>query len=278
MRFTDSEHGRRRRIDNARRLRDVLRFEFAGSTDTPRILPDERELSRRLACSRNTVRDALNLLRDDQLIDRRPGLGTFVRPESAPVVGSRSQGLLHDVERGAERVRYELVELLEVPSPGLIGAALGVARDDPLCVFTRLTIVDDTPVVLWDTYVRQETGSRLALTGDSGDVYDLFDAVGIEITDVSLRLEAVLADVSMARLLGVSAGQPLLRFERTLFDGCEQCVAVSFARARGDRVQFSVSDHRSRAVSSGRARTASREHERARSATGHGVPPRGCAP
>jgi GntR family transcriptional regulator len=230
-------------MDDARRLRDVLRFEFADSAEGSRVFPDERELSRRLACSRNTLRDALNLLRDDQLIERRPGLGTFVRDGAAPLVGSRNHGLVHNIDRGDERVRYQLVDVQRVPSTGLIGAALGAPTNESLVVLTRLTIVDDVPVVLWDTYVRQELGESLAESNPYGDVYDLLQRAGVDLSDVSLQISAVLADAAVAELLDVSAGQPLLRFERTVFDTSRQCVAVSFGRARGDRVQISANDH-----------------------------------
>jgi GntR family transcriptional regulator len=236
------EHRRRRRIDDARRLRDVLRFEFAGPRASSSALPDEHELTLRLACSRNTLRDALNLLRDDHLIERRPGLGTFVLRESLPLVGSQHHGLVHEVDSGKSRVRYELVETLRFPATGLLGERLGAPSSELLRMWTRLTFVDGIPVVLWDTYVREGLG--VSLGGVIGDIYDLFDVAGVHVVDTLMRIEAVLADLSVARLLGATPGQPLLRIERELFDADGLCVAVSFGRARGDRFQFSITDHR----------------------------------
>jgi DNA-binding GntR family transcriptional regulator len=42
------------------------------------VLPDERSLGQQFDASRNTIRDALDLLRADGLIERQQGVGTIV--------------------------------------------------------------------------------------------------------------------------------------------------------------------------------------------------------
>ncbi|WP_443613654.1 GntR family transcriptional regulator [Actinomadura madurae] len=66
------------RAERARRAAEVLRRDIAGGAFAGGPLPDERVLGARLGASRNAVRDALALLRDEGLITRRRGVGTMV--------------------------------------------------------------------------------------------------------------------------------------------------------------------------------------------------------
>jgi hypothetical protein len=66
-----------RRADRARQVADVLRQQIhAGAFDG--ALPPEHGLAAEFGVSRNTVRDALALLKDDGLIERAPKIGTHV--------------------------------------------------------------------------------------------------------------------------------------------------------------------------------------------------------
>lgn len=62
-----------------REIYDILRGEIlAGKFGRMRLLPSEAQLARRHACSRNTVRSALNELSHEGLIRCRQGKGAFV--------------------------------------------------------------------------------------------------------------------------------------------------------------------------------------------------------
>ncbi len=74
-----------------RELYERLRNEIlAGKYADTHVLPSEAQLSRRYACSRNTVRNALDELRHEGLIRCRQGKGAFVTKAGA----SRKIGLL----------------------------------------------------------------------------------------------------------------------------------------------------------------------------------------
>ncbi len=71
-----------RRADRARQVADVLRQQIhSGAFD--RALPGEAELATEFDVSRNTVRDALALLKDEGLIERAPKVGTHSSPPSS---------------------------------------------------------------------------------------------------------------------------------------------------------------------------------------------------
>lgn len=78
-----------------RELHDRLKNEIlAGKYADRHILPSEAQLSRRYACSRNTVRNALDELRHEGLIRCRQGKGAFVtKAGSARKIGLLLSGI-----------------------------------------------------------------------------------------------------------------------------------------------------------------------------------------
>jgi DNA-binding FadR family transcriptional regulator len=61
----------------AERLRKAI---LQGAYGHGRRMPAERQIAQALSVSRGTVREALKLLREDGMVERRVGIGTFVAP------------------------------------------------------------------------------------------------------------------------------------------------------------------------------------------------------
>lgn len=86
-------------------------------------LPSERELAQVLNVGRTSVREALRMLQALDLVEIRPGEGTFVKAKAAPLAEAKLQSLLQN----REVVQlYEVRELLELQT-----AALAVERATP---------------------------------------------------------------------------------------------------------------------------------------------------
>ena len=78
----------------SREISEKLRQEIlSGKFDTTRKLPSEHQLMRRFSVARETVRAALKELLDKNLVDRRPGYGTFL-VERAEVAAARKFGVI----------------------------------------------------------------------------------------------------------------------------------------------------------------------------------------
>jgi len=234
----------RRRADEVRRVSDLLRQDLAELSAETGVLPDERLLALQFGASRNAVREALTLLRDEGFVERRQGCGTrVIAPQ--PLVGRASSGLVNDVADGPARVQYRPLWHEEVPATGTVARQLGLAPGDPVVLLERLTSVDGVPTCLWTTYLRREDGLAVAATACSGDGLELIErALGVEIGQVALQTEAVLADESVTDLLAVRPGQPLLRLSRLLFDATGRPVALGFGRAPGSRMAIVSSTSR----------------------------------
>src|SRR6185312_8500032 len=83
--------------DIATRLQKDIRL---GKAEVGNLLPTETELLEKYSASRQTVREALRILRDQGLIVRRAGLGSVVIASEPPVL------FTHSVTSLAEWLRY----------------------------------------------------------------------------------------------------------------------------------------------------------------------------
>jgi GntR family transcriptional regulator len=91
--------GRRRRIDDAARMRDLLRGKIMSGRYGESQLPSESELILEYAVGRNVTRDALDLLRAEGLVERIQGSGTFVLADKAAHRFDRFHGINDSVSR-----------------------------------------------------------------------------------------------------------------------------------------------------------------------------------
>ena len=85
--FTVQKTGK---VQISERLRQEI---LSGKFDDTRKLPSEHQLMRRFSVARETVRAALKELLDKNLVDRRPGYGTFL-VERAEVAAARKFGVI----------------------------------------------------------------------------------------------------------------------------------------------------------------------------------------
>jgi DNA-binding transcriptional MocR family regulator len=99
-----------------RRLAEALRAAIQrGDLPAGVLLPPERLLARQLAVSRSTVVAAYDLLRDEQLVDRRQGSGTRVRNIQSPPPRESELGRMlrrPSLVTDANRRPGEIVDLL----------------------------------------------------------------------------------------------------------------------------------------------------------------------
>lgn len=92
-----------------RRLADQLRADIeAGRLAPGEVLPSEAEMAARHRISRDTVREAIALLRRWGLVVPRQGVGSFVRERPAPVVVRLGIRVSARMPTAAEQERWGL--------------------------------------------------------------------------------------------------------------------------------------------------------------------------
>lgn len=237
---------RRLRADRARQLADLLRYEVLGGSYPDGALPHESALCADYGTSRNTVREALALLRSEGLVERVPGIGTVVVAEKYPHGLNQLQGLaetLHDHGRVSNEVRTAG----PVAAPGCVAERLRLPYGSEVLYVERLRRLGGLPLSLDLTYIPMDIGMRLLGADlENTDIFRLLEEVtGQPLGTAEITLEAVNADAHSAAVLEAPRDTALLMLERLTHLSDGRPVDLEFIRFRGDRITMRGLLHRS---------------------------------
>ncbi|AIR96362.1 GntR family transcriptional regulator [Streptomyces glaucescens] len=231
---------RRLRADQARQLADVLRRQLLTGGFPAGALPHESALATDYRASRNTVRQALDLLRAEGLVERLPGVGTVVVAEKYPHGLDRLMGLAETL-REHGRVTNEVRTVGPAPAPAPVAERLHVPPGSDVLYIERLRRLNGLPLSLDLTYLPLDVGS--ALLGcdlENTDVFRLLeDLTGQPLGHAEITLEAVNADAHSAAVLQAPRGAAVLMLERLTHLADGRPVDLEFIRFRGDRITMS---------------------------------------
>lgn len=199
---------------------------------------------RAYAVSRNAVREALDMLREEGLVERRQGAGTFVVARKAMHDFDRLRSVADSVRLGADP-RFETITAEVLPAPSTVASALDLDPGDSTVFLERLMILDGVPFSIRSSWMPEELAAPLLVADlDRLHFYSLVARVlGLELTNGHLVIEAVLAGESAAQLLGVAHGAPLFLMERTSFLAGGRPFEFGFTRSRADRVALVADMH-----------------------------------
>jgi GntR family transcriptional regulator len=224
------------RADRARRAADVLRQQIhAGAY--PDGLPPENELAAEFFVSRNAIREALTVLKNEGLIDRGPKVGTHIAQRKYEHGLNALLGLKETFKDLGE-VRNEVRAAMPVAAPPAVARRLQLEPGEQVVFIERLRYLGDLPLSLDLTYLTPDIGSQiLSYPLETNDLFALIEQVsGQRLGSASLAVEAIPADAHSAATLQVPVGAALLMLERltSLDDG--KPVDLEYIRMRGDRI------------------------------------------
>ncbi len=178
-------------------------------------LPSENQLARKFDVSRMTARKALNEVEKEGFATRVPGKGTYVKDRFF------SQGYFrirpshkHARELNMEH-RSQVLELRAITPPVTVAQKL----DDPdqVILARRLHYFNDEPVRYEIRYLRSDLcGQILWEDLEKGSIHEiLVFKYNLPLTNVWQRLEAVVLNDEVAKLLAVKKGYPAFHIQRS---------------------------------------------------------------
>ncbi|MEV0288928.1 GntR family transcriptional regulator [Kribbella sp. NPDC050820] len=216
----------------------------SGELQPGEQIPSELELCERFGISRGVVRQALNELQYEGLIDRERGRGTFVSgPKTAEGLISGLRGLAEDAASRGQSIDSRVLVLREVPASASVASALELAEGDPVVELERVRSLDGEPHVLALTYLPAALVPGLAdrdLSGSESLYRILREDYGLVNVSSRRRVEASVAGAREAELLGVEPGAPLLVLRSVGYAPGQRPLDYFMAYHRGDRSSFEV--------------------------------------
>lgn len=199
------------------RIREEIREWISSGTWQPHDrVPSESALMKQYAVSRFTVRQALGDLQKERVIFKVPGKGSFV----APAKPFQELGLLQGFAEAMGAMGHDTYN--RVLSVRTVSASAQVAERLKLTVGTlvteirRVRYLERQPVSLDLTWLPQALGERVAREDlTTRDIFGILEAeCGTPLGHADLVIDAALADLEVALLLGISTGAPVLHIER----------------------------------------------------------------
>ena len=219
-------------------LYEILRGNIASGEWQPGdMIPPESELIERYKVSRTTVRQVLDLLASEGLIQREQGRGTFVAHPTVEHGLVRIVNFTEDMRmRGCEPSSQVLFSGL-VPAPQDISEKLQIAPGEELARLERLRLADGEPMGVEESYLVHRLCPNI-LEGDyvSHSLREVLAREhGIRWTHARQSIRATLAPHDRAELLGIRPGSALLFIERVSYS--QENLPVEFLRIfyRADR-------------------------------------------
>ncbi|HEU4571443.1 MAG TPA: GntR family transcriptional regulator [Candidatus Limnocylindrales bacterium] len=178
-------------------------------------LPSEPDLATTYGVSRPTIREVLRSLEGDGLVRRVHGVGTFVTQPPA-AVSSRFDldlGVTEAVTAANQQLGVQLIRAAVEPAPTPIAQRLDVAADSAVLWVERVIRVNDQPAAhVIDAIPQTITEGH---TYEGGSIYRfLEESCGVELVGGVADVTAVVADTSLAPLLGIAPGTALLRVDQ----------------------------------------------------------------
>ncbi len=194
--------------------------------------PSERELVHRFGVARMTVRQAMDALVVEGLLERIPGRGTFVaRPRRE--VGRLTSYTEDMVRRGLLAESQTLLARREQAGPG-VARALTVTPGDAVIHWKRLRRADGVPMCIEDAFLNEVLLPGFLQSGMPTSLYDALEARGLRPTWAEDSITADVAGEEEALLLEIDPGSPVLRHSRRAIAG-DKVVEVSRTVYRPDR-------------------------------------------
>ncbi len=209
-----------------RQLAEKYRADITSGKYKPGdALPTEMEICETHKVSRHTARDALRILTDDGLIERRRGAGTIVAPLGTPAF-AQPIGDFDAILQYARDSRFEITTTQTANEETL--DRLGLTGDYlQLIGFRR--IADQPPQAITAVYIRADLAPEVdtiqALPGSISEWIEEQHQVSVK--SVVQRMEAVALNKSQADRLNLPKGYPALRTVRRYRDASGDIMLLS---------------------------------------------------
>lgn len=228
----------------ARRIYLLLRERIgSGALAVGEKLPGELSLAAEFGVSRMTLRRAMDRLVQENLIERRVGVGAFVHDRAQP---HRLRADLSDViaylQEMGRQTTVRLLSFAYVVPPEPVAAALNLKPGARTQRSERVRCMEDgAEFSHLTTYVPEHIG--MTFTAEelmTTPMLSLLERSGAPADRATQTMTATLAGPDVAQALGAEIGSPLLSLTRVVYDPNGQAVELLQALYRPDRFSLQM--------------------------------------
>jgi GntR family transcriptional regulator len=181
----------------------------SGELAAGRLLPSESALGAAYAASRVTVRRALELLKDEGLVDARQGFGWFAASATVEQSLGRLGTIEAQLEQSGRTSQRRVLDFRFVSARSHVRKVLGSER---VLEVRRLNLVDGIPFARVTVWCPAALARGLSLADVERATFH--DLLGVELGGATQTIGADALSAADADALGVPEGSPALVVER----------------------------------------------------------------
>lgn len=191
----------------------------SGEVPVGARLPSEPAIARGLNVSRNSVREAMSVLREQGLVQTRQGLGTFVLGGSSEAAFPVNIGIEHLmsttelITRAGHKPGGRDFSLCTGPGDPVALQRLSLPPEASLHLVERVRTADDSPVVLCRDHLSSELvpPRRMGQYRGDGSLFEFLRLeCGVHVSTARADIVPTLPSTRVAELLEVSRRRPIL--------------------------------------------------------------------
>lgn len=214
-------------------------------------LPNQDCIALQEGVSLTTVRQAIQILESQGLVERWPRRGTFVSAALIEMVGAELAGFSVDIARDAKNIHVRTLLSERVLPEGWVQDALApVLRGNLVTHIRRIHSISDKPVMTSDYYLPFEVSRKALETSQDWPYFRAFLAktYGILPIRAHTELQAIPAASRIAELLMIPANAPVIYAQKTCFEMSGLPCECHSVHARTERWRYRVDTHLSSKV------------------------------
>jgi len=205
------------------------------------LIPTEQELMDMYGVSRTTIRQAITMLVQEGLLEKKQGKGTIVLP--LKLVGNlgKLRGFAEEVVERGMIPRSILIRAEVLPFLQYERNVLHLKENENVMLIERIRYADDLPIAIERSCWPEHIG-RILMQYDlnTAKYYEILENHQIYLKHAKEKISAINATVPEADMLGIRGGEALLEMTRLSFGMDDAPIEYTRTKFRGDEYSYDV--------------------------------------
>jgi GntR family transcriptional regulator len=229
------EPNQARYLDIAAHVRELVATARPGDP-----LPSDADLCEQFDVSRMTARQAVQLLVNEHLVERRRGKGTFVAPRRVPRALGSPLSFTESMRQKGLTASSRPIESRVVHANEVEATALGIGVGDRVHVIERIRLADEVPMAIERAALPISVAEAIDVDLEEGSLHVAFASAGMVPSLANADVSARLSTEREQDQLEVGPVTVVLVEERTIFDQKRRPLEHTVTLYAADRYSFSA--------------------------------------
>ena len=229
------DSNRAKYLDIAAHLRELVAASEPGD-----LLPSDADLCQEFDVSRMTARQAVQLLVNEHLVERRRGRGTFVAPRRVPRALGSPLSFTESMRQRGLTASSRPIESRVAIANDTEAHALGLDQGDPIFVIERVRLANGMPMAIERVALPTSVAAAIDTSLESGSLHRAFEASDMVPSKAHADVSARLSTDWEQEQLEIGPNTVVLAEERTIFDQENRVLEHTVTLYAADRYSFSA--------------------------------------